>query len=324
MKPASPSISTATLTGMPSGRNGPDRIVATLVLEPGAGQRLDGLRRAALRIVEPPAHERPYRLCAVFFDEGLEPPLADSRRADGGEIVAEPLVGHADAAPAHADHVVDIPAVPLHLDTREDQRPLVINVLSRREISGGLAVSHIRLMRLDAHGEEMLALVEHRHQDGVIRGMAVPAIGIVVEEGVARAKIRVRGRHDLRLDVHAEDVNRHGLGRREHLVVRRDDGAGEIPRDPDHRRARAVQHGVRHLAADRVHAVRHDRKQKRTHLAGVIGRPHGSVVHDSRRPLAAVPPGCSVARATLEQSGNAHGSPCAAPPRFHARGWAAS
>ena len=179
---------------------------------------------------------------------------------DGGEIVAEPLIRHPDAAPAHADDVVDIAIVPLHLDAGEDQRTFVIDVPGRREIGGRLAVAHVRLMGLDAHREEVLALVEHRHQDRVIGRVAVAAVGVIVEEGVAFAEAGMPLAHDGGLDVHAEDMDRHGLGSREHLMVGGDDGAGEIPRDADDGRASAVQHGVGHLAADRIHAVGHDRE----------------------------------------------------------------
>ena len=130
----------------------------------------------------------------------------------------------------------------LHLDAGEDQRALVIDVPGSGEVGGGLAVAHVRLVGLDAHGEEVLAAVEHRHQDGVIGSVAVAAVGVVVEIGVALAEFRVPLAHDGGLDVHAEDVDRHGLRGRQHLVVRGDDGAGEVPRDADDGRARAVQH----------------------------------------------------------------------------------
>ena len=265
-----------------------DRVVAAFVLKPPAGQLADRLARPPLRIVEPFVDEVAHRLRAVLIDERLEPALADPCGADGGEVVAEPLVRHTDAAPAHAHDVVDVAPVALHLDAGEDQRALVIDVLRRREVGGGLAVAHVRLMRLHAHREEVLALVEHRHQDRVIGRVAVAAVGVVVEIGVALAELRVPLAHDGGLDVHAEDVDRHGLRGRQHLVVRGDDGAGKIPRDADDGRARAVQHGVGHLAADRVHAVGHDREVEGAEplLArglGVDGFGGRCVVHEAIR-----------------------------------------
>ena len=179
----------------------------------------------------------------------------------------------------------------LHLDAGEDQRALVIDVLRRGEIGGRLAVADIGLVGLDADREEVLALVKHRHQDGVIGGVAVAAIGVVVEKGVALAETRVPLGHDGGLDVHAEDVDRHGLCRGQHLVVGGDDGAGEVPRDADDRRARAVQHGVGHLAADRIHAVGHDREIEGAELLFAPGRAGGGrccgrcVVHGVARLL---------------------------------------
>ena len=121
--PASGSTVIVTLIGMPSGA-GPNGS-----WQPVAGDRAlrhlrDHVRDAPLGVVEPLLDElrstvsRPY-----FAQQLLEPRLADPRRADHREVVAVPLVGHADPPPAHADDVVDVLVVALDAHGREDQAP---------------------------------------------------------------------------------------------------------------------------------------------------------------------------------------------------------
>ena len=252
-----------TLIGDALRHPGLDRVVPLRALELALGQRADRLDAAALRIVEPLLREVAHRVGAVLGDEGLDRAFADAGRADGGEIVAVPLLGHADAALAHADDVVDVLEVPLHLDAGEDQRPFLIDVRRLRHVGGGQAVADVGLMGLHRDGEEVLPLVEHRHQDGVVGRVRVAEVGVVVQVGIALGIVGMQVLHRLGLDVGAPDVDGEALGHGEHLVVRRDDRAGEVPRHADDGRARRQQHRVGHLAADRVHAVCHHRQQDR-------------------------------------------------------------
>ena len=242
---------------------GLDRVVRQRALELALGQRADGLDAAALGIVEPFLGEVPHRVGAVLGDEGLDRALADAGRADGGEIVAVPLLGHADAALAHADDVVDVLEIPLHLHAGEDQRAFLIDVRGLRHVGGGQAVADIGLMGLHRDGEEVLPLVEHGHQDGVIGRMRVAEIGVVVQVRIALGIVGMQVLHRLGLDVGAPDVDGEALGHGEHLIVRRDDRTREVARHADDGGPRRQQHGVGHLAADRVHAVRHHRQQNR-------------------------------------------------------------
>ena len=71
---------------------------------------------------------------------------------------------------------------------REDQRAFLIHVL-RRVIGRRNAVADVGLVRLGDGGEQMLALEEDRHQEGVIGRMRVAEIGVVVQERVALGEV---------------------------------------------------------------------------------------------------------------------------------------
>ena len=60
--------------------------------------------------------------------EAPEPPLADTRRAYGRQIITVPLFGDADAPAAHADYVLDILKFALHLNAGEYQGAFLIDV----------------------------------------------------------------------------------------------------------------------------------------------------------------------------------------------------
>ena len=222
------------------------------------GQLADRVLGAALGIVEPRLDEALDLGDAVFGAELLQPPLADARRADAGQIVAIPLVGNADAPAAHADDVVIVLVVALHLDAGEVERALHVDVLRGGVIGRRNRVAAIGLVRLHRRGEQVLAIDEHRHERRVIRRVRVAEIGIVVEEGIALLQVRMQLQHRLALKVDAEDVHRQALGRIEQIAVAGQDRARKIARHADDGGARGQDHGVGHLARDRLHAVRHD------------------------------------------------------------------
>ena len=255
-------------------------IVRALGRDLGLGQRLDRLHHAALRIVEPLVDEGLDRVLAVLGAELLQAPLGDARRAELCQEVAVPLLGHANPAPAHADHVVHHLVAPLHADAGEDQRAFLVHVLRRGVIGGRDAVADVRLMALGAGGEEVLAIDEDRHQHRVIGRVGIAEIGVVVEERVALGEIVVQFGHGPCLQVRAEDMDRQTLRRRQELVVGGADRAREIPRHGDHGRARCLEQRVRHLAHDAVEPVGEHREKDRVQRLGRLRR----LCHLSRPP----------------------------------------
>ena len=97
--------------------------------------------------------------------------------------------------------------------------------------------------------------------------VGVAQVGVVVEEGVALAEVRVDLRHRLAQELHADHVHRQPFRGGEQLLVGGHDGAGEVARHVEHRRPPRPEQRVRHLAADRVQPVRHHGEQDRIELS---------------------------------------------------------
>ena len=95
-------------------------------------QRPDRCAHALLAVVEPvgdvPVESVPTDLIA--HSEQLA--FADTGGPDHPEVVAVPVLGHADSGRAHANHIVDVAVVLLDLHGREDQRPFLVDVAGRR------------------------------------------------------------------------------------------------------------------------------------------------------------------------------------------------
>ena len=156
------------------------------------GEFFDGGDHELLAVVEPLLREVVQRLPAVFIPHGEHLALADSRSAYHGEVIAVPLLGHADAHPAEIDEILVVLEVFLHLGGREDERALLIHVARVAHVGGGLAASAVRLMGLHPHGELVNALrVDDGREDGVIRRVRTAVVGRVVEIGVATFQVRV-------------------------------------------------------------------------------------------------------------------------------------
>jgi len=258
------------------------RVVRPLGLEGHPRQLLDRRRHPPLR-VEPLGDELAHGVDPVLVDDLLQPSLADPRRAEHRQVVAVPLVRHADPPPAHADPVADVLVVALHLRGAEDQRALLVVVAREGVVARRDRVADVGLVGLGGGGEEVLALAEDRHHDRVVARVRIRLIGIVVEVGVALAHLRVGASDRRRLQVGAEDVDRHPLRRRQQLVVGGGDRAGEVARDRDHRRVAGPQQRPGHVADDRVEAVGEDGEQGGVEdaVAGGVGPGRG------RRPVAA-------------------------------------
>ena len=197
----------------------------------------------------------------------------------GREIVAVPDLRHADAPPAHADDVVDVAVVALHLHAREDQAALGVDVVHVRHVRGGLRVAAVGLVRLGRGREHVLAVDEHGHQDRVVGRVRVAQHRVVVQERVALAQVGVQRAHRARLQAGAEHVHLQALGGGEQLVVGGDDRAGEVARHVQDRGAPGPEQRVGHLPHDRFEAVGEDRHQRRVELARGSGRRVGALVH---------------------------------------------
>ncbi len=259
------SICTLTRSGIPSGRPG----YASWVPRPSsdAGRQLpQRLDHAPLAVVEPLRDEAPDRLEPVLGTQLLQPPLGDPRGAERRQVVAVPLLGHPDAAPAHPDHVLDVAVVLLDADAREVQRAFLVDVARAGVVRRRQRVAAVRLVRLRAGGEEVLAVDEDRHEDRVVGRVRVAEIGVVVQERVALLEPRMELRHRLGQELHADDVDRKPLGRSQQLVLGGDERAREVAGHVEHRRAPRAQQRVRHLPADAVEAVREHRQQHRIEL----------------------------------------------------------
>ena len=75
-------------------------------------------------------------------------------------------------------------------------------------IGGGDTVADVGLMRFCTGGEQMLALKEYRHQNGVISRMGVAEVWIVVQKGITLGQILVQLGQRGALQMRAENVNR--------------------------------------------------------------------------------------------------------------------
>ena len=157
-----------------------------------ARQLADRVDHPAFGVVEPLRREAVQRVPADLVGQRKQLALADTGGADHGEIVAPPLFRHADAHHAHAHQILVVAVVLLDLHTREDQRALVINVLGVAHVGRRLGVAAVGLMRFGQHGEMMRALIiDHRHDQRVIRRVAAAVIGRVVQEGIALLQLRM-------------------------------------------------------------------------------------------------------------------------------------
>ena len=191
----------------------------------------------------------------------------------GGERVAVPLIGHADARPAHADDVRLVLVVALNAHAGKNQRAFLVNVQRFGEVARRNAVADVGHMAFGDGREQMLVIDEHRHQKCVVGRMGVAAIRIVVEISIAFANVaRVIARQVLALQVGAEDMHRQPFGRGEELIVAGEDAAGEIARARNHRRARRAQKRIGHFAHDAVEPVGDDGHHHRVEHIGFACR----------------------------------------------------
>ena len=203
-----------------------------------------------------------HQIAAVLGDQFLEPPLGDPRRAELGQIVAVPLVGHPDPPPAHPDDVIHVLVVALDSDAREVERAFLVEVASERHVGARQAVAAVGLMGLGAGGEQVLAVDEHRHQDRVVGAVSVAEIDVVVQKGVALGEIRVQIAHRLGQELRPEDVYRQSLGGGQQLILAGHQRAGKVSRHVEHRGATRAQQRVGHLTADTIEAVGDYRQQR--------------------------------------------------------------
>ena len=233
-------------------------VVACVHRESPVGQSPDRLGHPALAVVEPRRHERVEAIPSHLTRELCHLPLADAGRTKQREVVALPLDRDADAHLAHADDVVDVLVVALHLDARQDDRALLVDISRHRGVGRRLGVPDVREVGLAEQREAVFALVvEHGHEDAHVGRVGVAVVGRVVHERIALTELRVKLLHALRHQVRAaEHVHGDALGEAEELVVSGDDAAGEIAAGVEDHRTPGADQRVGHTAHDRGEAAR--------------------------------------------------------------------
>ena len=242
---------------------------------------------ASLGVVEPLLDELLDRLHPVLGHELLESGLADAGRADHRQVVAVPLVGHPNPAPAHADDVRDVLVIALHPHRREDQPALLVDVAREGHVGRRIGVAAVGLMRLGGGGEDVLAIDEDRNEDDVVGRVGVAEVRIVVQERVALPDVVMQLGDGFGQELHANDVHRQPLGGGEEPVVAGDQRAREVARHVEHRRASRAQQRVFHLAHDGVETVGDDGEQDwiETHDAATSSRMPAAVRSAASAPI---------------------------------------
>ncbi len=162
----------------------------------------DGVGHALLGVFEPLAGEGVQRVPANLLAQRQQLALADQGGTQHGKEVPVPLLGHPDAQLAHANDVVDGLVVLEDLHRRKDQRAFLVHIARRAVIGRRDRVSDIRLVCLGQDREVVRPrVVDHGHDDGVVRRVRAAVIGRVVQEGVALFQVRVKLLHGARHDV---------------------------------------------------------------------------------------------------------------------------
>jgi hypothetical protein len=185
-----------------------ERVVAAMPGDGAGGHLADGVGHLGLGVVEPLGDELPHAVGSVAVAHALEPGLADAGRSDHGQVVAVPLVRHADAGLRHADDVGDVATVALDSHAREDQPAFGVLVARERHVGRRLGVADVSLVRLGDRREEVLAFVEDGHEHDEVGGVRVPQIRVVVQERVALGEIVVQVGQRAAEQVRPEHVHR--------------------------------------------------------------------------------------------------------------------
>ena len=251
IRPASGSMSTTTLTGMPSSMPGSGSCELVAISRP-CGQPADGRGGQPVGVAEPRGDELPQGGDPVPAGQLVQPPFADPGRAQRGQVVAVPDLRHPDPALAHPDDVRHVGAAALDPDAGEVQPAFLVQVLRERHVRGRLGVAAVRLVRLGRGGEHVLTVQDHRHQQRVIGGVRVAQVRVVVKVGVAVGEVRVQLAQPAGLEPGAENVHLQPLGGGQQLVFGGHDAAGEVAGHVQHRGPAGAEQGVAHLPDDRV------------------------------------------------------------------------
>ncbi len=198
--------------------------------DPAAWHPADRFDHALFGIVEPVFGVSLQHLPSDVRTQLKEGLLPDAHSAQGCEIVAPPLLGHADAQAAHADNVVDIPIVLLNPDRMKDQRSFLIDVAGVAHVGGRQRIAAVGLVSLGKNRQPMHALlVDDRHHGTIVGGMRIAVIGRIVKEGVAAFEMGMVGQDFPRDDVRADhDMDRQALGCYQQATVGREHDAREV------------------------------------------------------------------------------------------------
>ena len=239
--------------------------MASLACDGSGGQAPDRCDHSLFAVVEPVALVGPERSAAHLVGEFEQAAFADPGRAEQRQEVAVPEVGDADADAGHAQHVVAVPIVLLHLDAGEDESALVVDVGCVGDVRRRDRVAAVGQMRLREHGVAVDAVVvDDGDDDAPVGGVGVAVVGRVVEKGVARPEGRVGLFHVPGNQVGAaHDVDGQAFGHRQHLVVGGEDAAGEVACGVEDRGSRGAKQRVHHRAGDPLEAVAEQRESQR-------------------------------------------------------------
>ena len=170
--PRSASILSLIFRGTPSGTAG-NGSCAPVPINSAARKLPHRMDHPALRVVEPFADEIADQRLAEFGRQLLQPALADPRRTDHRQVIAIPLVGHSDPPPAHPDDVVDVLVVALYSARTENSARLPHRRRAQTAHRSSAGCCRSRPDELWRSGEQMLAVDEDRHQNGMVGAVRV-------------------------------------------------------------------------------------------------------------------------------------------------------
>ena len=214
-----------------------------------------------------------HAVLAVLVEHRDDPVIGDLERRHQGVVVDLHALREPDVVPDQLQDVRPLHAAVVDLD-RRDHDPLGVDVVAVREVPARERAAGVHLVAAGQGDEEQLVVVEDRAEEAPVRQMvAVPLVGIVGEDDVARVQV-----------LHAElveDVLHREALRQEHRggsLGHRDRPALDVPDAGRH----VVQLGdqvalggpvddVPHLATDALEAVPHRGQGDRVDGASGVG-----------------------------------------------------
>ena len=148
-------------------------------------------------------------------------------RPNQGGITAPPLFGHPYPQFAHPQKIIDLLVIALNTYRWKQKGPFFIDVTRRGIIGRRHRTSNIRLMSLGEHREAVpAALIDDRDEERMVRWMAAPMVGRIVQKGVATLERWREFNHHLRHQIRStEHMDGKTFGGGDKLTFRRHDTA---------------------------------------------------------------------------------------------------